>query len=249
MEIKKKIEKFDTLNISTRTKGKWFDIIIANVIALVFVSLGMFMPLLSLALAFIVMAYMQVGLYGFVLKSYRGENPEYESLFIPFKHILKVLCIKIIVMAGIVLWGLLLIVPGIIYGLNNAFAALVFFENPELTTKQIFARSKELTFGKRGEIFTMILGTLALVCLAMSLGMGIQLLLGLAFKVPMWLTVMLIIAPAVIMLLTLALPLFETFLVASYEDAKEHPVVPKKKAAEPAKKDKKKTATKKVSKS
>ncbi len=248
MEIKKKIEKLDTLNITSRTKGKWFDIIIANVIALVFVSLGMFMPLLSFALAFIVMAYMQVGLYGFVLRSYRGESPEFESIFLPFNRILKVLCIKIIVMAGIVIWGLLLIVPGIIYGLNNAFAALVFLENPELSTKQIFARSKKLTFGKRGEIFTMILGTIALVCLAMTLGMGVHLLLGLAFKVPTWLTIILILAPAAIMLLTLALPLFETFLVASYEDAKQHPVLPKKKDKEPKVKEKKKSAPKKVSK-
>lgn len=249
MEIKKKIEKFDTLNISTRTKGKWFDIIIANIIAIVFVSLGMFMPLLSFALAFIVMAYMQVGLYGFVLKTYRGENPDFESIFIPFAHLIKVLCIKIIVMAGMVVWGLLLIVPGIIYGLNNAFAALVFFENPSLTIKEILAKSKQLTYGKRGEIFTMMLGSIALVCLAMSLGVGIYLLLGLAFKVPTWLTVLCILLPAAIMLVVVAMPLFETFLVASYEDAKAAPVLPKKKDENGEKKTSAKTNRKKVSKS
>ena len=250
MKIKNELEKMDTLSIGKFAKGSWFDVIIVNMIAMVFVALGMFIPLLSFALAFIVMAYLQVGVYGFVLKSYRGENPDYESIFLPFKDLLKVLCIKIIVMSGMIIWGLLLIVPGIIYGLNNAFAGIIYFEEPNLSIKEILAKSKKLTYSRRGEIFLMVLGVIALVCLAASMGVGLHLLLSLLFKVPMWLTLMLIFLPAIVMLIVVALPLFESFLIAEYEEARKNPVSPKQKNNnQPQKAKQNKTTPKKVSKS
>lgn len=220
MQIVEEMKKIDTLSIQNKTKGKWFNLVLANVIAVVFVILGLFMPLLSFALAVIVASYMQVGVYGYVLKTYQNASPSFESIFIDFKWLLKVLCIKIIVMAGMLIWGLLLIVPGIIYALNYAFAAFVFYENPQLSIEQILATSKQMTNGKKFGIFLMALGMIALACLAASIGVGLYYLFALFFNVPIFLTVILIVVPTVLMIMLVSLPLFETYLAGLYENSK-----------------------------
>lgn len=149
MQLMQQIEKMDTMSIKSKSKGKWFDLVLANVIAIMFVLLGFFIPVLSFALAFIVLSYMQVGVYGFVLKNYQGQSPDFESIFLPFGLILKTLCLKIIVLAGMLIWGLLLIVPGIIYGLNYSFAAFILFENPNLSCKEIFGKVKTNDHGQK----------------------------------------------------------------------------------------------------
>lgn len=220
MQIVEEMKKIDTLSIQNKTKGKWFNLVLANVIAAIFVILGLFMPLLSFALAVIVASYMQVGVYGYVLKTYQNASPSFESIFIDFKWLLKVLCIKIIVMAGMLIWGLLLIVPGIIYALNYAFAAFVFYENPQLSIEQILATSKQMTNGKKFGIFLMALGMIALACLAASIGVGLYYLFALFFNVPIFLTVILIVVPTVLMVMLVCLPLFETYLAGLYENSK-----------------------------
>lgn len=214
-------------SILPKTKGNWFNIILANMIAIVIVALGFFMPLLSFALAFIAIAYMQIGVYGYVLNTFRNKKPDFESIFLHPKQIVKILIIKIIAMCGMAIWGLLLFVPGIIYGLNCSFAGLIYYDNPTLTTKQIFEQSKTLTFGHRFTIFITIMGMVALVCSGASLGVGLYFIFTLFMKVPAWLTVMLIVFPAAVVFVTLALPMFESFLVQIYEDALTTPAIDK----------------------
>lgn len=237
--------KENTANIN-KIKNNWFDIILANLLAIVVVALGFFMPLLSFALAFIALAYMQIGVYGYVLNTSRDRKPDFENIFLPPRQIIKILIIKIITMCGMVVWGLLLIVPGIIYGLNCSFAGLVYFDNPTLSTKEIFERSKMLTLGRRFVIFLTFIGMIALVCSGASIGIGIYFLFTLFMNVPLWLTIILIILPAIIVLVTLALPLFESFLVQMYLNALAEP---NKAEIEQEKAKRKKTTAKKVSKS
>ncbi len=242
MDIKKTINSMDEYSIQKQTKGRWFELVLANTLAIVFVMLGFNFPFLSLTLAFIVMAYLQIGVYGFALKTYQAKNPKFEEIFFPFKHFLKVITLKIVVMAGMAIWALALIVPGIIFGLNYAFAGFVLFENPEMEIKQVLSISKKLTYGKRIEILLMTLSLITLICAAASLGVGIHFLLMLAFKVPVWLTIMLILIPAALVGLLICLPLFEFFLAGSYENSKElneKSPIPSKKSTSSARKPKK----------
>lgn len=223
--MKEPIIKFNA--IMPKAKGNWFNIILANMLAISIVSLGLFMPLLSVALAFIVFSYMQVGIYGYVLNTFRDRKPDFESMFLHPKQIIKILIIKIIAMSGILVWGLLLVVPGIIYGLNCSFAGLVYFDNPTLSTKEIFEKSKALTYGCRFAILVTVMGMIALVCSGASIGVGIYYLLTLFTKLPIWLTIITISLPAAIVLVTLALPMFESFLVQMYQNALVQPEKPR----------------------
>ena len=44
MQIKKEIEKMDTFDVHSHCKGSWFDIVTVNVLAGVFVLLGLNVP-------------------------------------------------------------------------------------------------------------------------------------------------------------------------------------------------------------
>lgn len=244
MEEKSIVAKFD--NFMPSAKDNWFSIILANMLAVVVVMLAFFMPLLSFALAFVALAYMQVGVYGYVLNTFRARKPDFESIFLPPKQLVKILIIKIIAMSGMLIWGLLLIVPGIIYGLNNSFAALVYIDNPTLPTKEIFEKSKSLVYGQRFTIFLTVLGMVALVCSGASIGIGIYYIFTIFMKVPLWLTIMLIALPAAIILVICALPLFESFLIQMYQSALS---APEKTQIAKEKPKQAKTSAKKVSKS
>ena len=219
---------FDEYNLKTKTKGKWFDLVLANMLALAFTALGFFTPLLSFALAFIVMSYMQIAVYYYVLNSYREIEVDFSNIFPPFKSVLKILCIKIIALSGMFLWGLLLIVPGVIYGLNCAYAGLIFIDDPKLTIKQIFAKSKELVVGKRIMILLVALIGLIIMCAAASIGVGINFLFNLAFAVPTALTAVLIILPTLIAFITASAPLFQFYLVATYDQTQNKSLIQKK---------------------
>lgn len=228
MQIKEEMKKLDEFRIKDKISGHWFELVLANLLALAFTGLGLFIPLVSVALAFIVMAYMQIGLYGFVLKTFRGESVDYQNLFLPFGSIIKILCIKIIAMSGMLLWGLLLIVPGVIYGLNCAFAGFVYLENPDLSIKEIFAKSKELAFGNRTMILLVALVGVVILCAAASVGVGINFLFNLAFQVPKALTAFFILLPTFVALVVAAAPLFQVYLAGAYETAKNRQVPQKK---------------------
>lgn len=219
---------FDEYNLKTKTKGKWFDLVLANMIALVFTALGLFTPLLSFALAFVVMAYMQIAVYTFVLNAYRETPVDFANIFPPLNTLLKILCIKIITLSGIFLWGLLFIAPGILYGLNCAFAGLIFIDNPNLTIKEIFAKSKQLVLGKRLMLILVALVGLVIMCAGASLGAGINFLLSLAFAVPTALTVVVIVLPIIITFIVATAPLFQFYLVACYEQNKNNLDIQKK---------------------
>ena len=219
MQIKQELSKIDEFDIKQKTKGHWFELVLANMLAIAFTALGFFIPVLSIALAFIIMAYMQIGLYKFVLKSYRGESVDYDALFLPFSQLIKILCIKIIAMSGMLLWGLLLIVPGVIYGLNCSFCGLVYLENPELSIKEIFSKSKQLVQGHRTMILLVALVGLVMLCAAASIGVGLHFLFSLAFKVPPALTAFLILVPIFVTFVVAAAPLFQVYLAGAYDKA------------------------------
>ncbi len=218
MEIKQKFKELDNYSIMEKTKGKWFDLILVNMLALIFTALGFFIPVISFAIAFIVMSYLQIGLYGYVLNTCRGKFVDFDSIFLPYKHLIKTLCIKIITISGIILWGLLLIVPGLIYGLNCAFCGFIFFEDPNLTIKDVFAKSKAMVYGHRITILLVALVGIVMLCAAASFGLGLNFLLGLAFSVPPAVTSLLIIIPILITLVVASAPLFQVFLARIYDE-------------------------------
>ena len=217
MSVKKNIQTMDCFKISVSLRKNWLNLILVNLLGLSFVLIGFFMPVLSISLAIVIMACLEIGIYGYVLELKRNIKTTFEQIFLPFKTLLKSLCLKIIVYAGIIVWGLLFIIPGVIYALNNCFAKLVYYDNPNLTISEIMEKSKNLVYGKRLKVLLFALISVLIVAVGAGIGIGVWALISLITPLNEYLTALIIILFALLMLILVALPVFEMFLVSAYD--------------------------------
>lgn len=108
----------------------------------------------------------------------RWTEPEIGTLFGYFKHWKTTAAANLLQALYVLLWSLLLIIPGIIAGYSYAMTNYILAENPELTASEAIAQSKQMMSGNRMRLF----------CLQFSF-IGWDLLCGLTFGIGnLWLT-------------------------------------------------------------
>ena len=81
------------------------------------------------------------------------KEPEIGTLFGYFSHWKTTAAAKFLQGLYVLLWSLLLIIPGIIAGYSYAMTGYILAENPELTASEAIARSKEMMAGNRFRLF------------------------------------------------------------------------------------------------
>ncbi len=106
-------------------------------------------------LGIIVALIFEVGIVYFCYTVYRGDEPKIENLFIMFTdgRFLRVLGGMLLVFLYTFLWSLLFLVPGIIKGYQYSMMPYLLVDRPELTIKECFALSKQMTDGYKYDIF------------------------------------------------------------------------------------------------
>ncbi len=82
----------------------------------------------------------------------------------------------VLFLAGIklVLWTLLLVIPGIIKGFEYAAIPYILAENPGISSKDAFALTKKIMTGNKWRFFKLefsFFGWILLACLTMGIGM------------------------------------------------------------------------------
>ena len=218
--MNKAIQSIDEYGLKDKTKGAWIEICYANIVGLMCLGLAFFLLPLGITLSLIVFVYLEPGIYGFAFRMMRKESAGYETLFTPLKEFPKVLALKLVAMASILLWGLLLIVPGVIVALNYAFVPLAYFENKESDIRAILSQSRNLTSGVRFKIMLMFLLAVVLVCAGVSFGFGVYSLIGLFVSLPVYVMIILLLIFGGLAVIFLALPFYQSFVVACYESQK-----------------------------
>ena len=108
----------------------------------------------------------------FLLNTLRGTAPMLANLLDGFGYWWKVLLIDLVCGVLILLWSLLLIVPGIIAAYRYSMAHYVLITNPDFGVMDCIRESKRLTQGWKGALFVMDLSYLgwALLCAIPVLG-------------------------------------------------------------------------------
>lgn len=108
--------------------------------------------LLSLA-AFLIGGVLQLGYARFLLKQHDGKELDFNDLFSQFDRFGTGFAQDFLRRLYTFLWGLLLIVPGIIAALSYAMTPFILEEHPELTASEAIARSKALMDGHKMDLF------------------------------------------------------------------------------------------------
>ena len=107
--------------------------------------------------AFLLGGVLQLGYARFLLKQHDGKGPDFNDLFSQFDRFGTGFAQNILRTLYTFLWGLLLIVPGIIAAYSYAMTPFILEEHPELTASEAIDRSKELMNGHKMDLFILTL--------------------------------------------------------------------------------------------
>lgn len=113
------------------------------------------------------------GLAIIFLKAFRGTKSSLSNLFDGFQDFSRVFLTLFLQGLYILLWTLLLVIPGIVKGISYSMTAFVLADNPELKYDAAITRSSQLMKGHKMQYFRFALSFIGWYLLAaLTLGIG-----------------------------------------------------------------------------
>lgn len=116
---------------------------------------------------------LDLGVAFFLLAFINKNDPQIMQLFTGLPKFDIALCLYLVRLLYIILWTLLLIIPGIITCLKYSQAFFILAENPDLKTREILQKSDEMMYGHKLSLFYLYLRFTGWALLAvLSFGIG-----------------------------------------------------------------------------
>jgi len=109
---------------------------------------------IAMAIVFLILgSIVEIGYARFNLDLVDSHEPAFGTLFAYFSYWKTAVVARLLQILYVLLWSLLLIIPGIIASYSYAMTGYILAENPNLTASEAIARSKELMSGNRWRLF------------------------------------------------------------------------------------------------
>lgn len=157
----------------TALAGKWGTAMLACVIVWLVTIAAQIVPMINLVAPLLVAGPLTVGLSAFFLKLVRGEKLDLEIVFSGFDRFGTALATYLLAMLFIVLWALLLIVPGIIAAFAYSQVYFILADDKSVGPMQAIDRSKAMMKGHKWKFFCLGLRFLGWILLSiLTLGIG-----------------------------------------------------------------------------
>ena len=140
---------------------------------LICIAVG-YVPFAGNLISLIISGPMSVGMVIFSLSISRKQNPQFSQIFEGFKKFGVALGAYLLQVIFILLWSLLLIIPGIIAALSYAMTFYIIAENDSIGPLEAIRKSKEIMQGNRWKLFCLgcrFIGW-SLLCV-LTLGIGL----------------------------------------------------------------------------
>lgn len=193
---------------------------LSSFIVWVTIFFAMLFPVFGLGLAFFAMCFLCIGFKKNVLDCVQGKQIKVEDVFNYFKKSLTCFCLKVCSLFLVFLWSLLLIIPGIVAGLNYSFAPFIFAENSNIGAIECLDQSKKMVYGKRGELFLIFLTEFLLIVFFVLFFSCLLIILEFLIIIPLWLKILIPIFITTVIFLIFVQPYFEILIANMYIDAK-----------------------------
>ncbi|MDD5907229.1 MAG: DUF975 family protein [Clostridia bacterium] len=146
--------------------------ILSGIVAAWLASFVMAAVILAIAL-YILGSVISLGYARFNLDLIDGREPELNVLFSDFHRFGTAFLARLLMSLYILLWSLLLIIPGIMAAYSYAMTPYILAENPDMTAGEAIARSKALMAGNRWRLFCLQFSFIGWNILAgLTLGIG-----------------------------------------------------------------------------
>ena len=153
--------------------GKWAIAIGTFVIYFLIIAAAQLIPIVGEIGGLVISGPFALGIVIFTLGITRGRTVEVADIFEGFKKFEVSFLTYLLMSIFIILWALLLIVPGIIAAISYSQAFFIIADDPSIRPMQAIDKSKEMMDGYKWKYFRLCLRLygLALLCL-LTLGIG-----------------------------------------------------------------------------
>ncbi|MBI4976094.1 MAG: DUF975 family protein [Spirochaetes bacterium] len=112
-------------------------------------------PVLGTIASLILGGPLAYGMASVFIKLSRKEPVRFEEMFIGFNLFGKTLAAYLMMVLYVVLWSLLLIIPGIIAALGYSMTFYIMLENPDMPPAEALRKSKAMMMGHKGRLFSL----------------------------------------------------------------------------------------------
>ncbi len=109
----------------------------------------------------------------FFLRMAREENTDYERLFDGFSQYVRITLAELLKGIYVLLWMLLLIIPGIVKDYSYAMTEFILKDHPEISGEEAICQSMKMMQGHKMQLFLLdlsMIGWFILSCLTLGIG-------------------------------------------------------------------------------
>jgi uncharacterized membrane protein len=136
-------------------KGKWGMAAGATLLYIVIIAIIQQIPKIGFLLSLLMTGPVALGFYTFIFSISRNQNAKIEQVFLGFQNLktaINAFVTYLVVVIFIILWMLLLIVPGIIAAFSYSMTLLILADDPTITPLDAIRRSKAMMQGNKWKL-------------------------------------------------------------------------------------------------
>ncbi len=154
-------------------KGHWLIAIVGIFVVYALSAAVAYIPKMGQVASFILSGPIALGVSIFSLKLARNQNPTFENIFTGFNHFFISLKTYLLMVVYILLWALLLIIPGIVRAIGYSMTFFILADDPSLGAREALKKSRTMMNGYKWKYVRLNLRFFgwALLCI-LTLGIG-----------------------------------------------------------------------------
>ncbi len=154
-------------------ENKWGASALTVLLFVIINGLAQNIPFFGPYLSLLISGPFSVGLAIYFMCISRGQESRFEQIFNGFRYFVTALGAYLLMTLFIILWTLLLVIPGIIAALSYSMTYFILVDNPEIGAYEALKESKKLMDGYKMKLFLLLLSFIgwSLLCI-LTLGIG-----------------------------------------------------------------------------
>ena len=154
-------------------KGKWTNAVLITLLYFIIVGAAGSISKVGWLISLVITGPIMLGYYSFFIGIARNENIKLEILFQYFSRFSQAFVTYILMVIIVLLWTLLLIVPGIIAALGYSQTFFLLTEDENIRGMEAIRESKDMMMGQKWKLFCLFMRFLGWIVLGiLSLGIG-----------------------------------------------------------------------------
>ena len=154
-------------------KGKWGLAVGAFFVYMLITFVVQQLPFFGFIVSLVISGPLTLGVVLFSLALSRNKQPKFEQIFHGFENFTTALVAYLLMTLFVLLWMLLLIIPGIVAALSYAMTFYIIADDSKIDASQAIKKSKRMMYGYKWKLFCLGLRFIGWALLSiLTLGIG-----------------------------------------------------------------------------